>query len=116
MIKKLALYVSIALIAVSCTYDNEQELFDKTGCGTPAVSLEEDVQPIMAANCAVAGCHVTGSQFPDFTAKQNIISHASRVKTYTSSGAMPPAGSGRSLTTQEIGQIGCWVNSGAPDN
>jgi hypothetical protein len=33
-----------------------------------APSLSKDVQPILTANCAKAGCHVAGATFPNLSA------------------------------------------------
>jgi len=78
------------------------------------ISFANDVKPIIAANCAVSGCH-NGTQSPNFTIDDNIIQNASRIKTRTGNGSMPP--SGRSdLTNDEIQAIACWVDDGALDN
>lgn len=103
-------------IQMACTYDNEEDLFGETACSTEALSLQNNIQPIMAANCAIPSCHVAGGQFPNFTNKSNIIANASEIKTRTRNRTMPPASSGKSLTSEQIQQITCWVNSGAPDN
>jgi len=76
------------------------------------VSFASEISPIIAANCAISGCH-NGSQFPDFTILSNIQSNAERIKIRTSNMSMPI---GRSLTQQQIDQIACWVDDGAPNN
>lgn len=81
---------------------------------TTGVSLSADIQPIIQNNCAVTGCH-SGSQPPNFTDKQNILNNASRIKSRTSAGSMPPSGR-EDLTEQEIALIACWVDDGALDN
>lgn len=115
----VTLFAGITLLA-ACSDDNEEDLLDDgddtDDCGAETVSLADDIEPIIASNCAVSGCHVTGSQFPDFTQKQNIISHASSIRTRTSNGSMPPPQSGRSLSSEQISKISCWVENGAKDD
>ncbi|MBK6264575.1 hypothetical protein JKA74_05950 [Marivirga sp. S37H4] len=78
------------------------------------VSLSDQVQPIIIANCAVNGCH-NGAQSPNLSVKENIINNASNIRSRTSSGTMPPAGR-QDLTQQEIDLIACWVNDGSLNN
>lgn len=111
-----ALGAATAGFIFSCTSDNEEDLFGQADCGTETLSLQDDIQPIIAASCAVPGCHVSGAQPPDFTNKQNIIDKAIRVRTRTQNRTMPPPGSGITLTAEEINKINCWVTSGAPNN
>lgn len=115
----VTLFTSIALFA-ACSNDNEEDLLgdgdDTDGCGTETISLADDIQPIIASNCAVSGCHVTGGQSPDFTQKQNIITRASSIRSRTSNGSMPPPQSSLSLSSEQIGKISCWVENGAEDN
>lgn len=106
----------LSVFYVACTNDNEEDLFGETDCSTEALSFQQDIQPIINTNCAVASCHVAGRQFPDFSDKENVIAHATEIKNRTRSRMMPPPGSGRSLTDAQIAQISCWVDSGAPDN
>lgn len=78
------------------------------------ISFSNDIKPIIASNCAVSGCH-NGSQSPNFAIDANIIENASRIKSRTGSGTMPPA-SRPDLTADEIEAIACWVDGGALDN
>jgi hypothetical protein len=92
---------------------------DEAGCETLAqvevlsgVSLTDDIAPIIAANCAVSGCH-DGSRSPNLTSNSGIIGSASRILARTSAGTMPPSGA---LSSNLVDQIECWVNDNAPDN
>jgi len=81
---------------------------------TTDVSFALDIKPIIATNCAVTGCH-SGSQPPNFTDNQNIFNNASRIRSRTSSGSMPPS-SRADLSQEEINLISCWVADGALNN
>lgn len=96
---------------------------DADGCASETtavvasnISFSGTVQDIISTNCAVTGCHVAGSNIPDFSDKNNVIARASGIKARTGAKSMPPPASGRSLTDDQIAQIACWVDDGANDN
>lgn len=107
--------VTAMIWLAGCASDSEEELFGTEECSEP-VSLSGDVLPIIQANCAIEGCHVTGTGLPDYTSKQTVLELASRIKTRTGNGTMPPANAPTSLTLEEINTIACWVDQGAEDN
>jgi hypothetical protein len=94
---------------------------DATGCQVELQSkVKSDVafasiKAIIQTNCAVSGCH-NGSQSPDLTNNNIIVSNANRIQSRTAVRTMPPSSSGRSLTQTEIDQIACWVADGASTN
>ncbi|MFT6873462.1 MAG: hypothetical protein ACJAVN_002482 [Roseivirga sp.] len=73
------------------------------------------IRTLVQTNCAVSGCH-NGSISPDFRNDANIVGRSSRIRIRTSARSMPPASSGRTLSTEEIANIVCWVNDGASGN
>lgn len=92
---------------------------DATGCEVrqaikvpSGVRFSTDVAPIIAASCAITGCH-NGTQFPDFRAFSNIRANAAMIKKLTGDRTMPQDGT---LTQAQINAIACWVDDGAPDN
>lgn len=109
------------------TYD--VTVSDGSGCSattevvvTTSVSLENDIMPIIEANCLQTssgggGCHNgdLGSS-RNFTIESNVISLSGGIRSRTGSGSMPPSSSGHSLTSDEIALIACWVADGANDN
>lgn len=113
-----ALFACICLINSysGCTYDNAEELYGKQECETESVSFSSDIWPLISNNCAISGCHVNGQQLPTLENYQQISQNAQTIKTKTGNGTMPPDGSGKSLTLEEINQIACWVDSGTQNN
>jgi hypothetical protein len=96
---------------------------DSEGCATntsftltTGTSFENNIKAILETNCAIAGCHVAGTGRPNFTQFAEVKSWAATIKTRTSDKSMPPAGSGKSLTADEIAAIACWVDDGALQN
>jgi uncharacterized membrane protein len=106
----------LSLTYAGCTYDNAEELHGKQDCGPESVSFSNNIAPLISTNCALSGCHVSGQQLPVLENYQQISQNAQAVKTKTGNGTMPPDGSGKSLTLEEINQIACWVDSGSQNN
>ncbi len=116
----LSTLVATLMIAFSCTSDSEDQVPTpppvSKACEGSTASLVTDIMPILQQNCAVSGCHVSGTGRPNFTNKATVIQFASQIRTNTQSGVMPPATSGKSLTAAEKTLISCWVSNGAKDN
>ena len=112
---KTIIVVSLVMfISASCTWDNAEDLYGKTDC-PPGITFNAHIQPIINTNCAVSGCHIQGQQYPPLTSYDEVFAVRDRVKKQTSTGSMPPASSGRSLTKAEIDMIACWVDDGGPE-
>jgi hypothetical protein len=95
---------------------------DADGCTTVAdvrvlseVSFAATIKEMITTNCAVTGCHV-GTRVPNFATTEDIFAYATKIKERTGERSMPPPGSGRELTDEQIAQIACWADDGAPDN
>lgn len=118
LIAGIVSFAFLSIVLISCSSESEDQVPAPTAnkCEDSNVSLVNDIIPIVEQNCAVAGCHVSGTGRVDFTVKTNIISNASQIRTNTQAGSMPPASSGRSLTTAQKDEIFCWVTNGAKDN
>lgn len=112
---KLAVAI-LSIILHSCASDTVEDYYDTVDCATANVSFSETIQPIINANCAVSGCHVTGTGLPSWESYDNISNNAVNIARRTALGEMPPVGSGKSLTSEEVELIQCWVNSGAENN
>lgn len=106
---------TVCIMVMACASDNEEELFGEMFCGEEALSLADDITPIINANCAIPACH-SGIQAPNLSSAQRIMNNASRIRSVTQSGVMPPASSGKDLSDAQIQAIACWVDSGAPNN
>jgi hypothetical protein len=77
------------------------------------ISFSASVAGIIQSNCAISGCHVSGSQPPNLSTLTNIQSNAARIKSRTGNRSMPL---GRTLTQSQINAIACWVDDGALNN
>lgn len=97
-------------------------IVDENGCEAnenvnvvSGLSLATNIKLIIDSNCAVSGCHI-GNGLPDFRNSATIIANAANIRSHTTAKTMPPPSSGIQLTDDQISQIACWVNDGAPNN
>lgn len=85
-------------------------------CDSLNATFSGDVQPMLNANCALPGCHVSGGAPGDFTgyagfkAKVDDGTVQLRVITFKD---MPPAGP---LPDSTLQMLNCWLNAGALNN
>jgi len=110
------LLIGLLFTSASCAYDNVEDLYGVKDCPPGGTSFSQTISPLISTNCAITGCHVNGQQAPTLENYAQISANAGRIKAKTSNGTMPPPTSGQSLTQQEIDDIACWVDAGAPDN
>lgn len=114
-----ALLVLLAFTLLACSSENEEDILPDPGderCGNTTVSLSNNIIPIINQNCAISGCHVSGTGRLDLSVRGNIIQSASQIRNFTQSGFMPPQRSGKALTDAQKETIYCWVENGALDN
>ncbi|MFY0654760.1 MAG: hypothetical protein JXQ96_22200 [Cyclobacteriaceae bacterium] len=94
---------------------------DGNGCSatesvelSSGVSYTNSIKSIIETDCAISGCHVSGTSRVDLTIFNNIAGNAAGIKSRTGSGDMPRGG--RTLTQTQKDLIACWVNDGAQNN
>jgi hypothetical protein len=112
---KLSIYaISISIFFYTgCSYNDMPGLF----CDDTVVSYQNDIKPILEANCIKSNCH-NG----DLGAERNwsvlakVQAKADKIKEFTGNGTMPLDIAPTGLPQNERDLIACWVNSGALDN
>lgn len=119
----LLLSLALAALTSQCYYDSEEELYSnypQNQCDTSQVTFSAQISPIIAQNCAIAGCHAganptAGLNLSQFENIQTIALNGKLVGRITGTGGalMPPTGA---LPNCDINLIKNWVNQGAPDN
>jgi len=111
----IAVFFFVAALDTSCTYNKEELLYPSPpGCDT-VPSFQSSVKIIINNKCAISGCHDAfasgGYTFQNYTqinrAKNNIKSAVVIQK------IMPLTGT---ITPDEINQLRCWIDNGAPNN
>ena len=112
------LIIGLAWVAfMGCNSENEEDLLpEEEICIDNTATLSGSVSSIINTNCAMPGCHVSGTGRANFTVKENIIANASTIQNFTQNGIMPPPESGRALNDLQKQNIFCWVENGALDN
>ena len=104
----LAFYLVAAFYAC-----NKTKKEDSTACKYSA-----DIKPVVAAKCALSGCHGAGSTVADFTQYTPLKKRADNGvlrKNVLELGIMPPTGH-EPLTVQEKDKLKCWLDYGAPND
>ncbi len=114
--KLLVLTFILGVVFYGCTYDNEAELYGLGNCDTTDVSFSATIEPIIATNCAIVGCHVPGND-------RFLLTNYDEIKENVDNGSvgrhairdrdMPPDGP---LPLCEIAQLDSWIKAGAPNN
>jgi hypothetical protein len=100
--------------------DKQNPLGDSTtpdASGT-VVSYSQTIAPLMAANCAMSGCH--GGANPTMgiglDTYDNVKTYAALSNKEIKASSMPPSGSGLVLSAADIQNFQDWVAAGAPNN
>jgi hypothetical protein len=82
--------------------------------GVTGISYSGVISPIFKTSCAAqSGCHGANSINGDWTKYESVFKKAALIKKRTGDRSMPANGS---LTQNQIDQIACWVDDGAPNN
>jgi len=81
--------------------------------GVPCPSYANDFLP-MVHDPVCSHCHASGSRLPDWGVYATAKAGCGRIGSYVSSGAMPPAGSGLTLSAAQKTLVANWVHAGCP--
>ncbi len=79
------------------------------------------IRPIIQLACSYQGCHERGSSignFTDYQSIKNYVDNGKFFKRVIDNKDMPPRYSTlgpKTLTTEEIAQLACWLEQGAPE-
>lgn len=105
----LAIFATF-LFSSSCTKDK----IDGVDCST--VTFSETVFPIIQQNCNLSGCHGAGSAQINYTSYDSlsVVVDNGKFETMVLVDRSMPQGGG-SLTDEELAQLQCWIDAGAPE-
>ncbi|HEV8282871.1 MAG TPA: hypothetical protein VGQ09_01100 [Chitinophagaceae bacterium] len=116
MIKYISLIIISFIFFVACKKSSEttQTTQPPLDCSTPK-SFSAHVLPITSANCAISGCHGSGSNNGpgQLITYQQIFNSRAIIRSAVASGLMPQ---GSRLSEAEVNTILCWIDNGAPNN
>jgi mono/diheme cytochrome c family protein len=108
----LAAICAAFLFFSTCTKENTDPIAD-VDCST--VTFSATIFPIFEQNCNTSGCHGSGAAngvFSDYDAIK-VIADNGKLRTEVLDDRTMPIGS--TLTSEELGQIKCWLDAGAPE-
>ncbi len=117
----VSLAIALAVI-VSCVKDKTSEVsVDCSHIYTYSSSDSFSIRPIIQLACSYQGCHERGSSIGNFTDYQSLKSYVDNGKFFNRvivNKDMPPINSTlgpKTLTTEEIAQLQCWLEQGAQE-
>jgi hypothetical protein len=114
--KKTIILISVVLsiiISISCKKEKKQTLAS-VDCTT--ITFSSTIMPIINSNCSGSGCHGSGSSNGEFTSHSTIKPYADNGKLKSRVIDIQDMPKGGSLTADQLAQINCWLNAGAPNN
>ncbi len=119
MIYKL-IFVLLIVLASSCTYYNEEELYPDQSCDTSNISYTNDIKPVFQASCYT--CHYDKVTYgnldlSNFTDIQRVVDNGNLLRNIKQEpgGIAMPQGAAK-LPDCTILKIEQWVNMGIPNN
>lgn len=107
----LPLVLGFFMFTYSCGEDEEPLVVD---CST--VTYGATIKSIVANSCSNASCHGTNAPNGDYTTYDGIKDVATNGKMMTEVVNQQSMPIGSSLTEEQIAQVKCWLDAGAPDN
>jgi hypothetical protein len=109
----------LLIVVTSCKYNKADILYPPTNnpsdCSTVAAKYGANIAPIIANNCATAGCHDNSGAGGVVLLNYNqtfLVKDAINTRVLVNKD-MPPNGP---LPDAELKAIKCWLESGAPNN
>ena len=112
---KIIIFLGIgSLLFHGCYYDNAEELYPNSTCNLSNLSYDLVIKPIIDANCAISGCHVSGTGRKDLSTYQGLKDVADDGRLHDRlvvKKDMPPS---QPISNCDIAAIDAWINNGAP--
>lgn len=110
-----------AVLAISsCYYDSEEDLYPADACNADNISFQNDIQPILLANCLV--CHSAAANLGNvnmegYTAVLKYVNNGSFLGSVQhGSGFSPMPKSAPKMDACRISKIQSWIQAGSPNN
>src|SRR5215204_206581 len=113
LIKKILVIATVLGFFYACTKETEATPSDD--CSSTPKSFSADVNPVIQASCASAGCHGSASNNGPgaLLTYSQVFNARSAIRSAVSSGRMPKNGS---LSASQKTAILCWIDNGSPNN
>lgn len=113
----LPAYLALVFLLIQACASNDLDEMSTVTCDGQTASFVNHIQPIVAANCAISGCH-NGDLGEDrnWTIPQNLKDNAAEARRrvllpLSHADHMPQ---GATLADADLNRIICWVDQGAP--
>ena len=106
------IFLFTILLLASCKKD--PIAIGNVDCNT--VTYSSTIAPLLTTSCNTSGCHNAGSNKGDLTTYAKVseyVNNGTFKKEVLTDQSMPTSGP---LTSEQLGQVQCWLDSGAPNN
>lgn len=116
--KKLIYLLLGSFLLAGCYYDNEEELYPASPNpnDTAEVSYAASIQPMIAQNCAIPGCHVANAQSPDLSSYAGLFANKDRAKARAVDGSPTPMPAAGLMSAENRNKLATWIAKGAKNN
>lgn len=112
MRKNAIILITAIAVLSGCYYDNEESLYPNMVILPDIVTYSEHIQPVLNGNCAISGCHVSGTGLPvlnTYDGARTLGANGKLTDRLITQMDMPPIGP---LSTRDQKLIEKWVNTG----
>lgn len=117
--------LTFSVIYISCTNDKLSPV--EVDCSGETPTWDGEVDALVAATCAYAGCHISGTSAPGNYITYNGINSILRngsfknrvfdIKDNQNLGMPPAYADGpKDLTAEQLRIFSCWMEAGFPEN
>lgn len=110
-----SIFVGLLFVTLVACVSEEPEVV-LSECDLLAVSYNDNIAPIISTACSIAGCHVAGFEWGDFTSYEGLKEKAESGRLWLLVGvvkSMPPQ---NSLFPEDLALLKCWLDEGALNN
>ncbi|MCB0659020.1 MAG: hypothetical protein KDC57_22910 [Saprospiraceae bacterium] len=108
-------FPALALLLLFSQCSKSEDPTPADACDGLTPTYQDDIQPIIAKSCALAGCHIGDVPQPKYTSYAAVKALTGTIQQRVTEKSMPPAGA-TPLSASEIKLIDCWIKNGAPEN
>lgn len=112
MKKQLIMMTGLLLIAAACKKNTLPQPSTSIDCST--ITYQSTIKPLFDANCLACHGATSGNGAITNYEQTKLFVHNGKIKsTVITSRSMPE---GKTLSSDQLGQIQCWLDAGAPNN
>lgn len=114
--RKIIILISVILAVIFSNACKKEKKISPGTVDCSTVTYSATIAPLISSNCGSSGCHGSGSSNGELISYTKIKPYANNGKLKSRVIDIQDMPQGGSLTADQLGQINCWLNAGAPNN